>query len=314
MCESSSLFSKNLIPCFPINSAVQTFNYITQNENLINKLYRTKAKKVLKMYCTYLTTYKGNKLPPFYIGSSSVENIENGYRGTVKSKKYSKIWKEEIKNNSNLFNTKILSIHKTRKEALEKEKFLQLSLNVIKNSLYINQAIAAPNGFFGMSSKKENHPNYNKKGKEVPWFGLKRSDESKIKYSKSKSGSKNPMAVKYILFDNNNNKILEEISLSEFSEKCLTNNIDEYSLKDLLKTYKTNKPLQKNTTAKRGPKPKFDDKFIGWYVKKEYLSPKQEKQCNVAKDCHWWHNIAEQKESLSKICPGPNWSKGRLKI
>lgn len=264
------------------------------------------------MYCTYLTTYKGNKLPPFYIGSSSVENIENGYRGTVKSKKYSKIWKEEIKNNSNLFNTKILSIHKTRKEALEKEKFLQLSLNVIKNSLYINQAIAAPNGFFGMSSKKENHPNYNKKGKEVAWYGLKRSNESKIKYSKSKTGSKNPMAIKYILFDNNNIKILEEISLSEFSEKCLANNIDEYSLKDLLKTYKTNKPLEKNTNAKRGPKPKFDDKFTGWYVKKEYLSSKQEQQCNIAKGCSWWYNLTEQKESLSKVCPGPNWSKGRL--
>jgi TolB-like protein len=66
------------------------------------------------------------------------------------------------------------------------------------------------------------------------------------------------------------------------------------------------------TTAKRGPKPKFDDKFTGWYVKKEYLSSKQEQQCNIAKGCSWWYNLTEQKESLSKVCPGPNWSKGRL--
>ena len=44
-------------------------------------------------YCTYLTTYSGSKLPKNYVGSSSVERVENGYRGSVLSEK----WKEILR-------------------------------------------------------------------------------------------------------------------------------------------------------------------------------------------------------------------------
>jgi hypothetical protein len=81
------------------------------------------------IYCTYLTVYKGNKLPPFYIGSTSVVKINNGYRGSVKSKKYKEIWKSELKNNPNLFTTKIVTIHDSRQEALDKEDLLHKKLN-----------------------------------------------------------------------------------------------------------------------------------------------------------------------------------------
>ncbi len=30
------------------------------------------------MYCVYLTTYSGDKLPPYYIGSTSIAKISNG--------------------------------------------------------------------------------------------------------------------------------------------------------------------------------------------------------------------------------------------
>lgn len=46
-------------------------------------------------YCVYVTTYLGKKLPPFYIGSTSVDNLKNGYKGSVMSKKYKNIWKGE---------------------------------------------------------------------------------------------------------------------------------------------------------------------------------------------------------------------------
>jgi hypothetical protein len=36
------------------------------------------------MFAVYLTSYKGNKLPPFYIGSSSVSALNSGYHGSVK--------------------------------------------------------------------------------------------------------------------------------------------------------------------------------------------------------------------------------------
>ncbi len=101
----------------------------------------------MSQYCTYLTVYKGNKMPPFYIGSTSVDNVADGYHGTVLSAKYKSVWREELKENSHLFKTKVVSIHNDRQEALDKENALQRSLNVTKSDLYINQALAT--GCFG---------------------------------------------------------------------------------------------------------------------------------------------------------------------
>lgn len=44
------------------------------------------------IYCTYLTIYTGNKLPPFYIGSTSIKN--NG--------SYGKKWFYDPKTNENI--------------------------------------------------------------------------------------------------------------------------------------------------------------------------------------------------------------------
>jgi hypothetical protein len=104
------------------------------------------------IYCTYLTIYSGNKLPPFYIGSSSVDRVNSGYHGTVTSKKYKSIWLEEQRLNPTAFKTIVLTKHNTRKEAIEKELFFQKSLNVVKSTMYINQSYAAKNGYFGMST------------------------------------------------------------------------------------------------------------------------------------------------------------------
>jgi hypothetical protein len=40
------------------------------------------------IFCTYLTIYSGNKLPMFYIGSSTVKKVVSGYHGSVSSKIY----------------------------------------------------------------------------------------------------------------------------------------------------------------------------------------------------------------------------------
>ena len=105
----------------------------------------------MDIYVTYLTVYSGNKLPPFYIGSSSLTNVNNGYRGSVTSKKYGITWKEEIKNNPQLFKTIIISKHNTRQEALDKEFVLQTKLNVVMSPMYINLSFATKKGFFGNS-------------------------------------------------------------------------------------------------------------------------------------------------------------------
>lgn len=181
------------------------------------------------IYCTYLTAYSGDKLPPLYIGSTSLENIENGYRGSVLSKKYKEIWKSELSNNPHLFETKILTTHSTREEAFEEEMRYQIEHDVVKSPEYINMAIANKKFIFVdhydpeyRKKQSESHKKLyeskeqrnkiseaTKKGmtKEVrkkisesrriqknPFFGKSHSQESKNKMSlarKQKTGSKN---------------------------------------------------------------------------------------------------------------------------
>ena len=118
------------------------------------------------MFCTYLTIYKGNKLPPFYIGSTSVSKIQNGYRGSVSSREYKNIWRNELRNNPSLFKTIIISTHLNRKDAILKENKFHVHLKVVQCSLYLNRANAIPNGVFGINSR----------GKNNPMFGKKRND------------------------------------------------------------------------------------------------------------------------------------------
>lgn len=114
-------------------------------------------------YVVYLTEYSGDKLPPFYIGSTSLEKINSGYRGSVKSKKWKAIYEKEIRENPSLFSFSIISEHATRGEALEEERRIQIERNVVKSNLYFNESIAAPNGFFGMDVSGENNPFHNKR-------------------------------------------------------------------------------------------------------------------------------------------------------
>ena len=115
------------------------------------------------IYCVYLTIYKGNKLPPFYIGSTAVDNIHRGYRGSVGSREYKILWKNEIKLNPHLFVTKILSYHQTRNEAVKRENQLHHALDVVNNPLYVNKWYATVNGFKGYNSSGINNPMYGKK-------------------------------------------------------------------------------------------------------------------------------------------------------
>jgi hypothetical protein len=130
------------------------------------------------IYCTYLTIYKGNKLPPFYIGSTSVSKIIKGYHGTIQSKKYKDIYKQEVINNPHLFKTIIITKHNTREEAFEKELFFQKKLSVVKSSMYFNESLAVANGYFGRALQ----------GKENPIYGKNHSEETRRKMSENRKG------------------------------------------------------------------------------------------------------------------------------
>lgn len=164
-------------------------------------------------YCTYLTIYLGSKLPMFYIGSSTIKKINAGYRGSVKSKKYKQIWKQELKDNPHLFKTEIIKEYYSRKMALYREKKLQKQLNVVKSSLYINMSIAAPNGFFGMGG--ENHPLYH----------IGHSDITRKNISLNHadiSGKNNPRARLIEIITPDNNII---ICHGNLKEQCIKLNI-----------------------------------------------------------------------------------------
>lgn len=114
------------------------------------------------MYCTYLTVYKGDKLPRRYIGSTTVAKIKSGYTGSVSSKKWEEIYKQEQRDNKQLFKTRILSTHETDKEAREAELDLHLRYNVVLSELYFNESLAKPNGHFVRDVSGKNNPMYGK--------------------------------------------------------------------------------------------------------------------------------------------------------
>lgn len=161
---------------------------------MIHTCFEQPSKDLSKPYCVYITFYRGNKMPLFYPGSGrTVDVLDRKYFGSPKSKRYSQIFKQELKDNPHLFESKVLCTFTDRKQATYKEYRLLKQLNVIKNSLYINQALPAPNGFFGMENGGDLHPHYGKRGEKCFRFGRIWSQEIKDKMRNSQIGDKNHM-------------------------------------------------------------------------------------------------------------------------
>ena len=146
----------------------------------------------MEEFCVYLTEYSGDKLPPKYIGSTSIKNIDNGYCGSVHSKRWKDIFRSELKENKDLFTVTILSKHNTRLEAMEEELRLHKLYDVVKSDQYINQSYATINGFFGRDVSGELNPMF---GKERPdskllmtLFNPAKSIIAREKISKSRIG------------------------------------------------------------------------------------------------------------------------------
>jgi len=238
----------------------------------------------------YITHYTGNKLPPFYIGSSSERKVINGYNGSVKSKKYKKIYDYEQKENKHLFKTKILSYHKTTEDALEEELRLQKKHLVVKNNKYFNESYAQPNGFFGRDVSGKLNPMYGKTryvseetkrkisisnmGKthndeykkmmsekhsksNNPFYNKKHSKESIIKMKKAQKGKNNGNAKIIEIF--NNNDELQFTCKGNFSKICKDNGLPYRSLMK-------GKPLYQSASALTLAKRNNNEKFIGWYI------------------------------------------------
>ncbi len=111
-------------------------------------------------FVVYKTKYSGTKLPKYYIGSTNLDKIKSGYLGSVRSKKYRKIFESELKHNNNLFTIEILSYHDTRIGAMAEELRLQVEYDVVNSNDYFNEAYASKNGYFGRTVTGINHPKY----------------------------------------------------------------------------------------------------------------------------------------------------------
>lgn len=73
-------------------------------------------------FVVYMTEYEGDKHPRFYIGSSSLERILKGYKGSPRNEEWKSIFDSEVRTNPHLYHSHILSLHSTREEALEYER------------------------------------------------------------------------------------------------------------------------------------------------------------------------------------------------
>lgn len=96
------------------------------------------------MFTVYITTYLGDRMPPFYMGSTSFARLAKGYHGSVSSAKWSGIWKEEIKNNPHLFKTQAIpdATAETAKEIVAVERDWQKLFDVVNDPDFINEAYA----------------------------------------------------------------------------------------------------------------------------------------------------------------------------
>lgn len=201
-------------------------------------------------FCVYITVYRGNKLPPFYIGHTSVKRIEEGYRGSVSSKRYKHIWKSELEKSPELFKTFIITTHSHRKDASNKEVSFQRLLQVVDNSLYINLSIH-DNGYRHYPTRKgctltEDHKNKISKALR----GKKKSDihknkireivskrgpvskETRMKMGEARRGKKHSENTKKILSNMKKGRVLsneEKIKLCEKRNKHTWKIIDNHT-------------------------------------------------------------------------------------
>lgn len=203
------------------------------------------------MYCVYFTIYFGNLLPKRYIGSSKIDRVNKGYNGSISSKRFAQIYRDEQKRNKKLFKTRVLSIHKTDKEAREKELELQIKYDVLNDERYMNESYAKINGFFGRNvsgelnpmygkvhpskNKKinsgnvgEKNPMYGKRGSDHPAYGYKRSEETNRKTSeKLKGKSKTTSHIENLKKSHRSEEYLRKVSRSIFVDGKYYSSIKE---------------------------------------------------------------------------------------
>ena len=90
--------------------------------------------------CVYLITYKGNKHPPYYIGSVYLDKFYNNYKGSTSSKKWKKIVQNEMVEHPELYKINVIQMCQNRELAFEIENKILLEFDARNNSLFWNMS------------------------------------------------------------------------------------------------------------------------------------------------------------------------------
>jgi len=141
----------------------------------------------MTIYCVYFTFYLGKKLPPFYIGSSSITKINKGYHGSVCSAEYRTIWKTELKDSPHLFKTFIIpnTFTSDKLGVVDLERRWQEMFNVVQDPNFCNKSFAKKGFFTTKESARKTVETRRLRGKNNP------TEATKEKMSEAKLGIKN---------------------------------------------------------------------------------------------------------------------------
>lgn len=257
------------------------------------------------LFCVYFTSYSGNKIPPFYIGSTSVDKIlgDKKYRGSVASKKFAPIWKSEQRENPHLFKTIILSIHNTRDEAYTAEDKLLRLRDCVNSPLYLNARCAKGLGY---------HP----KGELSPRFGVKHSAETKAIISKIHKGKILSDKHKRQISIANTNKIVSAKTRAKASASAkLRETFSEETRAKMSHAKKGKKQnpehIAYNTSLKIGCK-WWNNGISQIYNRtcpEGWIHGRLTMKGKSTKGKRWWNNGVTR--CLTEICPGPTWILGK---
>lgn len=219
------------------------------------------------MFTLYFTTYLGEKLPPFYIGSTTFKRLANGYHGSVTSDKYGSIWKQELKENPQLFITYPIpdQTAETASEILELEVIWQKMFNVVEDPDFINQCYAK--GGFCNTKESAAKAMETRRNNGQTWMTTEtrqlirktkkgicttvHTDKTKQKMSNTRKGKPKSAEWRAKISASNTGKIASDETIVKLRESHLGNKLTPESIAKRLATIEANGGYSHSDETKR---------------------------------------------------------------
>lgn len=260
----------------------------------------------MQLYCVYFTIYLGKRLPPFYIGSTKIENINKGYHGSVSSAEWGDIWRAETKNHSELFKTFIIpgQYRSSIAEIIKLEQRWQIEFDVVKDPYFANKCYAQ-RGFFGSSASA-------KKGalSRIKNGNSKRTPDSVARAiaTKRDTGVLQLLIAKAVATKKSKNGFVLAAAKALATKRRRGTDKHQQVAIDKLKANKTGLRAWNN-----GEITKMSRESLGeeWMLGSTQCNSDEQrsKSSQIHRGASWWTNGIIDKHS--KDCPGPEWRKGR---